>query len=306
MAKTKFADISAYQPSDLGFFQNLWRKGYRGVVVKVTEGEYWESPVWRAQCSNALKVGFQVGVYHFARWSSPNNAVTEANDFLNKIRSFGFDKSTVCMVDCETNDYHLSGSTYQVCIKRWIDTVKQHYPLTSVYANKSWWTSFINPYDLNGAIVWLAGYGITDFGGITNVGAWQWDDGKATGSGVDTSWDYVGYFTSSKQPPKQQPKPAPKPSPKPNYSGFTDSLGDYWYNEHGTFTTNTPINLRWGAKTTSSIITTLPVGSVIKYDAFSHHNGYVWLRQPRSNGYAYLASGRSANGKRLDYWGKFS
>lgn len=27
----------------------------------------------------------------------------------------------------------------------------------------------------------------------------------------------------------------------------------------------------------------------IKYDAWSNHGGYIWLRQPRSNGYGYIA-----------------
>lgn len=307
MTKVKFADVSAFQPSDRGFFQNLWSLGYRGVVVKVTEGENWTSPKWLEQVRNALVVGFQVGVYHFARWSSPQNAVTEANVFLRVAKQAGLDKTTVAMVDCETNDYKLNGVTYQDCIKAWVDTVKGTFPITSVYSNKSWWTTFINPYDLHGAIVWLAGYGITDFGGITNVGAWQWDDGKRTGIGVDTSWDYNGAFTSAKTVGAVHPatKPAPHPAPVVHYSGYRDSLGDFWYYEHGIFTTNTPINLRWGARTTSSIISTLPAGSEVKYDAFSLHGGYVWLRQPRSNGYGYLASGREFNGRRTDYWGTF-
>lgn len=307
MTKVKFADVSAFQPSSLPFFMDLWNKGYRGVVVKVTEGEYWKSPVWLAQVSNALKAGFQVGLYHFARWSSPQNAITEANDFLNTVKAAGLDKSTVAMVDCETNDYHLSGATYQQCIKNWINTVKGTYPITSVYASKYWWTNFISPYDINGALVWLAGYGISDFGGITNVAAWQWDDGKRTGTGVDTSWDYNGAFTSAETVAPGHPatKPAPHPAPVVHYSGYRDSLGDFWYYEKGTFTSNTSINLRWGARTSSSIIATLPAGSEVKYDAFSLHGGYVWLRQPRGNGYGYLASGHETNGRRTDYWGTF-
>ena len=304
---TKFADVSAYQPSDLGFFQNLWNKGYRGVVVKVTEGQYYVSPVWKAQVLNALKVGFQVGVYHFARWSSPQNAVTEANFFLNQVKGFGFDRSTVAMVDCETNDYRLSGATYQASIKQWLNVVNPFFPIKAVYASRSWWTSYINPYDINGALVWLAGYGITNFGGITNVAAWQWDDGKRTGTGVDTSWDYNGVFTSSKQPEQHHATVTPSPKPAATPQGFRDALGCWWIYEKGTFTSNTAINLRWGALTTSSVIATLPTGSEVKYDAYSFHNGYVWIRQPRGNGhYGYLATGREANGKRLDYWGKFS
>ena len=76
-----------------------------------------------------------------------------------------------------------------------------------------------------------------------------------------------------------------------NTSGSTwrDSLGDTWHSEHGTFTSNTWLNLRWGARTSSSRIALLNPGSTVKYDAWSNHGGYVWVRQPRSNGYGYVA-----------------
>ena len=76
-----------------------------------------------------------------------------------------------------------------------------------------------------------------------------------------------------------------------NTSGSTwrDALGDVWHSEHGTFTSNTWLNLRWGARTNSSRIVLLSPGQTVKYDAWSSHNGYVWIRQPRQNGYGYVA-----------------
>ncbi len=81
-----------------------------------------------------------------------------------------------------------------------------------------------------------------------------------------------------------------------NNSGSTwrDSLGDTWHKENGTFTANTWLNLRWGARTTSARIALLNPGSEVKYDAWSSHNGYVWIRQPRNNGYGYVAVRNSA------------
>lgn len=75
-----------------------------------------------------------------------------------------------------------------------------------------------------------------------------------------------------------------------NTSGSTwrDSLGDVWHLERGTFTANTWLNLRWGARTSSSRIALLGPGSTVKYDAWSNHGGYIWVRQPRSNGYGYV------------------
>lgn len=84
-------------------------------------------------------------------------------------------------------------------------------------------------------------------------------------------------------------------NPVKSGSSWRDALGDTWHSEQGTFTASTWINLRWGARTTSSRITTLAPGSQVKYDAWSNHGGYVWIRQPRSHGgYAYLAV-RNAN-----------
>jgi hypothetical protein len=113
---------------------------------------------------------------------------------------------------------------------------------------------------------------------------------------------------------KATTKPTQKPAAKPAVAksasaakGWKDALGDTWYNEKGKFTLTQDINLRYGAKTTSSLIATLKSGSTIDYDAFSHHNGYVWLRQPRGNGkYGYLASGTSNGVKRTSSWGLFS
>lgn len=50
----------------------------------------------------------------------------------------------------------------------------------------------------------------------------------------------------------------------------------------------------------------LSKGSVVKYDAFCHSGGYVWIRQSRGNGqYGYLPTGESSGGKRTSTWGKF-
>lgn len=85
-------------------------------------------------------------------------------------------------------------------------------------------------------------------------------------------------------------------------NSWTDSLGDVWHHESGTFISNSWINLRWGAKTTSSQIGTIRPGDTVKYDAWSRHNGYVWVRQPRSNGqYGYLVV-RDSNNQPLGYF----
>lgn len=91
--------------------------------------------------------------------------------------------------------------------------------------------------------------------------------------------------------PVQQPKPAQAQT-------WTDNLGDVWHKESGTFTSNTYLHLRYGAKPYSSTLMYAGPGLVIKYDAWSRHDGYVYVRQPRGNGqYAYVAVRNAITGE---------
>lgn len=82
-----------------------------------------------------------------------------------------------------------------------------------------------------------------------------------------------------------------KTAQQSNNSGkvWRDALGDVWHKENGTFTSSYWLNLRWGARTSSIRIALLAPGQTVKYDAWSSHDGYVWVRQPRANGYGYVA-----------------
>lgn len=76
-----------------------------------------------------------------------------------------------------------------------------------------------------------------------------------------------------------------------------------WTKKNGYFKLNTTIKLRSEASTSSRVISTLYNGQYIKFDAYKISDGYVWLRQKRGNGYAYIASGIARNGKRVSTWG---
>ena len=76
-----------------------------------------------------------------------------------------------------------------------------------------------------------------------------------------------------------------------------------WVKSSGYFRLNTTIKLRSDASTSSRVISTLYSGQYIKFDAYKISGGYVWLRQKRGNGYAYIASGEARNGKRISTWG---
>lgn len=137
--------------------------------------------------------------------------------------------------------------------------------------------------------LWVAAYpykGATNtadfnyFPSMEGVIIWQFTD-NWRGMNVDGNINLLELETK-----KSVSQPANAPGEP---TSWIDNFGDKWVKEDGTFITDRPINLRKGAKLTSDIITTLPAGSVIKYDAYSRHGGYVWIRQPRENGqYGYL------------------
>ncbi len=100
--------------------------------------------------------------------------------------------------------------------------------------------------------------------------------------------------------------PTPIPQPEPQLpSGQYDS--SWFTKESGTFTLNTTINLRTAPFSNAPLIATLSKGQQVSYDGYGIElDGHVWIRQPRANGtYGYMATGESANGKRVDYWGSF-
>lgn len=144
------------------------------------------------------------------------------------------------------------------------------------------------------------------FTGTENqISVCYWTGGQA-GTAVqemdfDTMWigDGKPYYYIYRQ--KNSPQPAPKPVPQPPVSN-----GANWIRESATYVPNSNINLRKSADVKSGSIAVLKGGSNIKYDAYSIHGGYVWIRQPRAEGkYGYLATGNAYAGKRTSYWGTF-
>ena len=132
---------------------------------------------------------------------------------------------------------------------------------------------------------------------MDHVAIWQFTD-NWKGMGIDGNIA-VKKLTFNAEEPKATIEPI-KTSTQPKT--WTDVQGMTWHEEHGTFITGGAINLRWGASTESMLITTLPAGSVVKYNAWARDSaGRVWLQQPRgSNHYGYLV-GRVGN----DAWGTF-
>ena len=129
-------------------------------------------------------------------------------------------------------------------------------------------------------------------GAFKYITGWQY-----TGGDMDRSIWYLDVAAWDKFAKANVANPAPAPQPKVDQAKpvvnpqttWTDNLGDTWHAEDGKFISNTALHLRWGARPSASTIAVLPAGSVVKYDAWSRGNEFVYVRQPRGNGYGYVA-----------------
>lgn len=306
------ADVASFQPEDLGFFKALASQGVKAVIVKLTEGSAdgtaYINPKAQNQIINARKAGLLVNAYHFARYTSIQDAKNEADFFVTVAKRMGIGTDSVMAVDLEASEIT---SNLNAKTNAFLQYVKDcGYPNVDYYSMASWfWNGTLNPDVILAKNKWVANYGVSQ-PGVNNVGTWQFSSSwTVNGSKVDMSYDFSGFYTerhitANSESVVNTPKPKPQAV---TYDSWTDNLGDVWYKEDGTFTLSESINLRWGAKTDSNLIATLNPGDVVKYDAFSKHDGYVWLRQVRDNGqFGYLASGECDNsGKRTSSWGKF-
>ena len=271
----------------------------QGVIVKATQGTGYVNPRCNHQWDLAGQLGKPRGLYHYAGGGNPES---EAQYFINNIKNYV--GQGILILDWESYQNFAWGNTNWA--RRFVDEVHR---LTGVwcviYVQESALWQVANCANTCGA--WVAKYASMNWNSWTlpnmNVSSgvfkfltgWQY-----TGGDMDRSIFYLDEAGWKKlaNPTGGEVKVESKPAPAPVNNSpetWTDSLGDKWTAESGTFTTNQPINLRWGAKTSSALITTLPAGSEIKYDAYSRHDGFVWLRQPRSNTqYGYLVC-RDAN-----------
>ena len=306
-------DVSSYNNSDLS---NIAKSGAKFSIVKLSEGLDYRNPKAQAQINSAKANNMLVMGYHYARFSGDSNmAVQEGHYTVNSAKEVDLPKGSYLACDWETGSGNVTDQGYEVSanailafldviagagykpllysgaglLKGNIDTKK----ILAKYPNCLWVAAY--PLD-NGIPVSEPDFGY--FPSMDGVAIWQFTDNWKNLK-VDGNISLIDLKLDATAPNPQPSKPTPaKPTPKT----WTDVQGMTWHEEDGTFITGGAINLRWGANTDSMLITTLPAGSVVKYNAWARDSaGRVWLQQPRgSNHYGYLV-GRVGN----DAWGTF-
>ncbi len=302
---------------DLASFQShLTVDDYKAIgadyaIIKTTESTNYINPYIRSLIDRSAGGGIKgFAFYHFGHFHNDAQAVAEANYFIaNSKAQANVQPGTLMILDAEISNMPTSS------VIAFLNTVRNAGYHPGFYTYKYLLPNFnleaIHP---NMDMFWLAAYPLANgkaagknpdfnyFPSANYVDMWQHTD-NLLGYNVDGSItltdNAIKLFNPSEAPKPEPNKPIEQETPAittelPS-NHWVDDMGDRWFAEKGTFITGTAINLRWGAKTNSALIATLPANSEVKYDAWSRHDGYVWLRQPRPNNqYGYLVC-RDAN-----------
>lgn len=280
-------DVSSYQPDTLAFFQEAKRKGYDFAIVKTTESNNYVNPKAGAQLINASLAGLHTHTYHFARFAgNEQQGVVESDYYVNALKNLGVSKESYVMLDYEeARGAKLTNTVAVITFFR--SLINQGYKHVGFYSylgvNELWDINKISQSvtEMGGNFVfWLAHYGTQP--GMDNVDVWQYSSSDLIlGVATDTNYDFfdklVGKHTEPTKPPVSDT--------------FVDNFNVVWTRKKQRFTVTAPVgvNLRWGASKQSTLIATLRAGSVIDSDATCVSGGYTWLRQPRENGFGYVA-----------------
>lgn len=189
MSEKLFADISSHNPASSAYFDALKNRGCAGVVVKLTEGTGYTSPVAQAQCNETKSHGMQLSVYHFARFSTNAQAQAEANHFLSAIKNLRIAQNATVVCDYEAG----SGSGGASQIDAFYKVLENAgYNNVAIYSSASW---FAGQLAGTRGIKWVAAY--NNHGAGMSCDAWQFSSSNVIGgSTTDLSKDYTGHFTA--------------------------------------------------------------------------------------------------------------
>ncbi|WP_424349580.1 GH25 family lysozyme [Latilactobacillus sp. 5-91] len=297
-------DVASYQTG-----MNVGAVAGDFVIVKATGGTGYVNPSCNTHVEQTLNAGKKLGLYHFAHeLGYQGSAEAEAQFFLDSIKNY-IGKAMLIL------DYESDNQTDTAWAKRWLDYVYAKTGIRPVLyislsnENNANWSNLANdnyglwiaqynnynavngfqPRDLYGSLKYFKVMTMFQYTSTGRLDGWSGNLDFDVFYGDTGAWDA---YTSVSGKPAPQPKPTPAPAPTAPKT-WTDELGVQWYQEKAMFINSTPINLRWGASESSALITTLPVGSKVEYDAKCVSGGYIWVRQPREKGYAYCAVGEA-------------
>ena len=275
--------------------------GVKALTVKISEGTTFKDGYAASNIANGQAAGLYVNGYHFAHYKTKAQAIAEADYAGQAAKAAGLPVGAVLATDVESDEEQgiLSQATNDRNNAAFMKEIQKFGYRADIYTSGSWAN---NKMTIKGKTGWVAGYPYVMSGQkwYTNNNAWQWSGSahfRISYGGFDVSQLYTDYYTAGQ---KSTVKPTNKDAVKANNQGANKntskpSTSAKWVKEAKAYTLKTAVKLRTGASTSSNAITILPAGTTVKTDQAIIQDGYRWVRQPRFNGYGYLATGPASN-----------
>ena len=275
--------------------------GVKALTVKISKGTTFKDGYAASNIANGQAAGLYVNGYHFAHYKTKAQAIAEADYAGQAAKAAGLPVGAVLATDVESAEEQgiLSQATNDRNNAAFMKEIQKFGYRADIYTSGSWAN---NKMTIKGKTGWVAGYPYVMSGQkwYTNNNAWQWSGSahfRISYGGFDVSQLYTDYYTAGQ---KSTVKPTNKDAVKANNQGANKntskpSTSAKWVKEAKTYTLKTAVKLRTGASTSSNAITILPAGTTVKTDQAIIQGGYRWVRQPRSHGYGYLATGPASN-----------
>ncbi|WP_432788155.1 GH25 family lysozyme [Lactiplantibacillus plantarum] len=273
--------------------------GVKAVTVKISEGSTYKDRYAASNIANVQAAGLYINGYHFAHYATKAQAIAEADFAGQTAKAAGLPVGAVLATDVESQEANnQSKATNDRNNAAFMSEIQKFGYRADIYTSGSWAN---NKMTIKGKTGWIAGYPFSPAGKkwYTNNNAWQWSGSahfRISYGGFDVSQLYTDYYTAGqKSTVKPTNKGAVKDNKKANKNNYHLSTTAKWVKEKKTYTLKTAVKLHTSTSTSSNTITILPAGTTVKTDQAVIQGGYRWVRQPRFNGYGYLATGPASN-----------
>ena len=274
--------------------------GVKAVTVKISEGGTYKDPYAASNIANVQAAGMYINGYHFARYATKAQAIAEADFAGQTAKAAGLPVGAVLATDVESQQANnQSKATNDVNNKAFMKEIQKFGYRADIYTSGSWAN---NKMTIKSKTGWIAAYPYVVSGKnwYSTNHAWQWSSTakfRISYGGFDVSQLNSKYYTAGQ---KSTVKPTNKGAVKANNRKankniYKPAASAKWVKEKKIYTLKTAVKLRTGASMSSNAITILPAGTTIKTDRAIIQGGYRWVRQPRFNGYGYLATGPASN-----------
>lgn len=174
-ASTDMVDVSNHNGymSTANFVDMRNNYGVKSVVTKISEGTYYHDYTAANNIATAQAAGLYINGYHFARYTTYQGAINEANYTAQLAKADGLPIGSVIVADVEASQQQgVSRFQNNVNNDAFKKTIEQYGYRSDVYTMSSWLGSVL---DVNSG-GWIASYPYNASGKqwFSNNHAWQW------------------------------------------------------------------------------------------------------------------------------------